>query len=60
MGNYKQYLKVTVKELAETSGRCETTVRRHIRSGKLNPYDLWSVMLWVYAVGRGVPEDKED
>ena len=54
MGKYKQYLKVTVKDLAEASGRCETTVRRHIRSGKLNPYDLQSVCLWLYAVGRRV------
>ena len=43
MGLHKIHLKVTVKTIAVASGRCEETVRRHIKSGKLDATDLRSI-----------------
>lgn len=47
MGRYKHYIKITVKVLAETTGRHEETIRRHIRDGDLDPWDLDSIIKWV-------------
>jgi len=58
MAHFKHYLKITVRVLAETSGRCEETVRRHIRSGKVDPYSLRSIRKWLDEVGR--VEEVED
>jgi len=52
MGYYKVYLKITVGYLAKESGRCEATVRRHIKSGKLDATDLRSIQKWLNERGR--------
>jgi predicted transcriptional regulator len=45
--SYKQYAVITVKVISEVSGRCEETVRRHIRDEKFDPWDLKSIIKWV-------------
>lgn len=52
MGHYKVYLKITVGFLAKKSGRCEETVRRHIKSGLLDATDLESIQKWLNERGR--------
>ena len=52
MGHYKHYLTITVKVLAEVSGRHEVTVRRHIADGSLDPWSLTSIHAWLNRVGR--------
>ena len=47
MAHYKHYLKVTVRDLSRVSGRCEETVRRHIKTGKVNPLSLESIYKWL-------------
>lgn len=59
MGHYRTYLKITVKVLAKKSGRCEETVRRHIKAGKFNPYSFDSINEWLDKVGRVEPEEEE-
>ena len=44
---YAPYLTITVKVIAEESGRCEETVRRHIRDGQLDPWRLKSIVKWI-------------
>lgn len=57
MGYHKVYLKITVGFLAKKSGRCEETVRRHIKSGMLIPSDLEAIQKWLNKKGK-VIEDK--
>jgi hypothetical protein len=45
--SYKKYLKITVKVIAEESGRCEETVRRHMRDGRIDLYSLDSIVRWI-------------
>lgn len=52
MGLHKIHLKVTVKTIAKASGRCEETVRRHIKSGRLVPSDLRSIQKWLNEKGK--------
>ena len=52
MAGYKIHLKVTVKTIAKASGRCEETVRRHIKSGKLDATDLRSIQKWLNERGK--------
>ena len=47
MGGYRVYVKVTVKFIAKKTGRCEETVRRHIREDKLDPWDWDAVVGWI-------------
>jgi len=44
---YSSFLVIKVKVLAEVSGKCEETVRRHIRDKKLDPWDLLSIKRWL-------------
>jgi hypothetical protein len=44
---YSSFLVVKVKVLAEVSGRCEETVRRHIREKVFDPWDLLSIKRWL-------------
>ena len=44
---YTPYLTITVKVISEESGRCEETVRRHIKRGNLDPYSLDSIVKWI-------------
>ena len=41
------FLVVKVKVLAEVSGLCRETVRRHIRDKKIDPWDLKSIKEWL-------------
>ncbi len=52
MGDYRVYLKVTVEMLAQISGRCEATVRRHIKKGVFAPGDWQSINEWVAKYGK--------
>ena len=52
MGHFTPYLKITVKVLAELSGRHQETVRRHIHAGKFDPFNFWSIRDWLDTVGR--------
>lgn len=45
--HYKVYMKITVKVLAEVTGRHEETIRRHIRDESLKPWCLKSIVKWV-------------
>ena len=47
MGHSKWHLKITIRVISETSGRCEETVRRHVRDGKLDLYSLNSIVRWI-------------
>lgn len=53
MGDYRVYLKVTVELLAQISGRCEATVRRHIKKGVFDPTDWQSINKWVPKCRKG-------
>ena len=44
---YNKYLIIKVKLLSEASGKCKETVRRHIKQGKLDPWDLRSICDWL-------------
>ena len=44
---YSSFLVIKVKVLSEVSGRCEETVRRHIRNNIFNPWDLRSIKRWL-------------
>ncbi len=44
---YSSFLVIKVKVLAEVSGKCEETVRRHIRDKKIDPWDLLSIKKWL-------------
>lgn len=44
---HSSFLVIKVKVLAEVSGRCEETVRRHIRDKALDPWDLLSIKRWL-------------
>lgn len=44
---YSSFLVIKVKVLAEVSGLCKETVRRHIRTNKLDPWDLASIKKWL-------------
>jgi hypothetical protein len=44
---YSSFLVIKVKVLSEVSGRCEETVRRHIRDKKFDPWDLLSIKRWL-------------
>lgn len=57
MGHYKTHLRVTVVEIAAASGRCEETVRRHIKKGILNAGDLGAIHRWLLRYGK---RDKEE
>ena len=57
MGYYKTHLRVTVVEIAEASGRCEETVRRHIKNGILDAGDLGAIHRWLLRYGK---VDKEE
>lgn len=41
------FLVIKVKVLSEVSGKCEETVRRHIRDKKLDPWSLLSIKRWL-------------
>ena len=56
MGYYTPYLVITVKVLAELSGKHQETIRRHIKAGKFDPYSFNSINAWLDKVGR-VEED---
>ena len=61
MGRYKHYIKITVKVLHEITGRHEETIRRHIRDGKFDPWDLDSIIKWVKENRRiGGNDDKKN
>ncbi len=49
---FTPYLVITVKVLAKASGRCQETVRRHIKDGSLDPWDMRSIHQWLDKVGR--------
>lgn len=55
----KKYLVITTKVLSKASGRCEETVRRHIREGKVDPWRLSSIRDWLNKVGR-LEEEKNE
>ncbi|MCK5605046.1 hypothetical protein KAR91_24360 [Candidatus Pacearchaeota archaeon] len=59
MGGYKIRFKITVKVLAEVSGRCETTVRRHIKSGKLDFVSFESIQKWLRENKREAEEGEQ-
>lgn len=42
-----KFLTITVKVLAEVSDKHVETIGRHIRSGKLDPWDLKSIRKWL-------------
>lgn len=44
---YSSFLVIKVNILAEISGKCEETVRRHIREKKFDPWDLLSIKGWL-------------
>lgn len=52
MGYYKPYIMITSRVIAEASGRCQETVRRHIREGTFDPYCLDSIVRWINKHGR--------
>lgn len=52
MGCYKTHLRVTVRDMAAASGRCEETVRRHIKKGILNAGDLGAIHKWLLRYGK--------
>lgn len=58
MGHYAPYLKITVKVLAELSGRHPETVRRNIKAGKFDPFNFNSIRDWLDKVG--IVEEEED
>jgi hypothetical protein len=60
LGHYTPYLKITVKVLAELSGRHRETVRRHINAGKFDPFSFNSINKWLDKVGRVEEEESEE
>lgn len=60
MGHFTPYLKITVKVLAELSGRHQETVRRHIKAGKIDPFSFKSINKWLDKVGRVEEEESEE
>ena len=44
---YSSFLVIKVKVLSEVSGKCEETVRRHIRNQIFDPWDLRSIKRWL-------------
>lgn len=60
MGYYTPYLKITVKVLAELSGRHQETIRRHIKAGKFDPFNFNSINRWLDKVGRVEPEEENN
>jgi hypothetical protein len=50
--SYKKYLKITIRVVAEHSGRCEETIRRHVKKGTLDLYSLGSIVRWINKYSR--------
>lgn len=44
---FSRFLTITVKTLSDATGKGHETIRRHIRSGKLDPWDLKSIKKWL-------------
>ena len=60
MGYYTPYLVITVKVLAELSGKHQETIRRNIKAGKFNPYSFNSINKWLDKVGRVEEEESKE
>ena len=58
MGHFKPYLKITVKVLADLSGRHQETIRRHIHAEKFDPFDFKSIRDWLDKYGIKAEEEE--
>lgn len=55
----KKYLIIKVKLLSEMTGKCRETVRRHIKNGKVDPWDLRSICDWLDKYGKEEVSDEK-
>jgi hypothetical protein len=44
---FRRFLVITVKVMAEESGLCHETVRRHIKDKKVDPWNFGSIRRWL-------------